>query len=241
MERLKEVREQSLRETEKPVEKSDLEKTEEEEIEHKDAEPVDNSPEKKGISGEVSEHDDRSCNESNTTDPKHEIPETEVADADKGSGQTEPAGEEIEPVEKLDNPVVEDSCNGSSDSVVKETAVVEAEKGNSGELKESVAESKGREEEGTKESPSNSEVQSSASLSRKLGQEPKPGGPGGPDRPEEPSEPDQEDESPAMKGVPVESQPLAEFLGILRSHKFASFFERRLHSQVRLLFIYLFI
>lgn len=232
VERLTEVREQSLRETEKPVEKSDLEKTGEEEIEHKDAEPEDNSPEKKGVSGEVSEHDDRSCNESNTTDPKHEIPETEVADADKGSGQTEPAGEEIEPVEMLDNPVVEDSCNGSSDSVVKETAVVEAEKGNSGELKESVAESKGREEEeGTKESPSNSEVQSSASLSRKLGQEPKPGGPGGPDRPEEPSEPDQEDESPAMKGVPVESQPLVEFLGILRSHKFTSFFERRLHSQ----------
>ncbi|KAL6273100.1 hypothetical protein ACE6H2_023792 [Prunus campanulata] len=232
VERLKEVREQSLRETEKPVEKSDLEKTGEEEIEHKDAEPEDNSPERKGISGEVSEHDDRSCNESNTTDPKHEIPETEVDDADKGSGQAEPAGEEVEPVEKLDNPVVEDSCNGSSDSVMKEPAVVEAEKGNSDELKESVAESKGREEEeGTEESPSNSEVQSSASLPRKLGQEPKSGGPGGPERPEEPSEPDQEDESPAMKGVPVESQPLVEFLGILRSHKFASFFERRLHSQ----------
>ncbi|KAM1625833.1 hypothetical protein FF1_014223 [Malus domestica] len=219
VERLKEVREQSLRETEKPVGKSDLEKTGEVEIK-----PADVSPEKK----DISVRDGRSFDESNTTDPKPEEPGT--GDADTGNGSEpdepgEPAGEEIGTADKSSNPAVEDSCNGSSDSVAKEPAVMESEKGNSRDLRESVAESKGG-EEGTKESrQSSSDVQSSASLSRKAGEEPEPVGP------EEHGEPDQEDQSPAMKGVPVESQPLVDFLEILRSLKFASFFERRLHSQ----------
>ncbi|KAK9921697.1 hypothetical protein M0R45_030199 [Rubus argutus] len=227
VERLKEVRDQSLREIDKAVEKSDLDKSGEEEIKDKELEPEDIPPEniaEKDISGDVSVRDDegRSFNESNSTDPKPEIPETGVDATEKDSEPVEPAAaEEIGPVEKLSNPVVEDSCNGSSDSVVKEPAVAESEKVNSAELRESVAESKGG-EEGTKESQSSSEVQSWASLSRKTGQEPKPS---------EPVEPDQEDQSPAMKQVLIESQPLVDFLEILRSQKCASFFERRLHSQ----------
>ncbi|XP_062002804.1 uncharacterized protein LOC133720490 [Rosa rugosa] len=208
VERLKEVRE-----------KSDLDKSgEEQEIKHKSVEPENTSPENVAEK-EVSERNDgRSFDESNTTDPKPEVPETGVDAAEKDAEPVEPAAGEIGAVEKSSNPVVvEDSCNGSSDSVVKEAPVAESEKANSGELRESVAESKG-----TKESRSSSEVQSSASLSRKLGPELKP---------REPVEPDQEDQSPAMNQIPVESQPLVDFLGILRSHKAATFFERRLQSQ----------
>ncbi|KAM1440999.1 hypothetical protein ACFXTO_009170 [Malus domestica] len=223
VERLKEVREHSLRETQKPVEKSDLEKTGDEEIK-----PDDVSPEKKEISSDFLVHDGQSFDESNTTDRKPEEPGTGYAGTGNGSEpnkSVEPAGEEIGSAEKSSNPAVEDSCNGSSDSVAKEPAGMESEKGNSGELRESMAESKGV-EEGTKESrQSSSEVKSSVRLSRKAGNDPEPVGPG------EPSEPEQEDESPATKRVPVESQPLVDFLEILRSHKFASLFGRRLHSQ----------
>ncbi|KAB2631437.1 hypothetical protein D8674_008956 [Pyrus ussuriensis x Pyrus communis] len=221
--RLKEVREHSLWETEKPVEKSDLEKTGEEEIK-----PDDVLPEKKDISGDLLVHDGQSFDESNTTDRKPEEPGTGYAGTGNGSDPNkpvEPAGKEIGSAEKSSNPAVEDSCNGSSDSVAKEPAGMESEKGNSGELRESMAESKGG-EEGTKESrQSSSEVKSSVRLSRKAGNDPEPVGPG------EPSEPEQEDRSPATKRVPVESQPLVDFLAILRCHKFASLFECRLHSQ----------
>ncbi|KAM1747865.1 hypothetical protein ACFX12_008929 [Malus domestica] len=223
VERLKEVREHSLRETQKPVEKSDLEKTGDEEIK-----PDDVSPEKKEISSDFLVHDGQSFDESNTTDRKPEEPGTGYAGTGNGSEpnkSVEPAGEEIGSAEKSSNPAVEDSCNGSSDSVAKEPAGMESEKGNSGELRESMAESKGV-EEGTKESrQGSSEVKSSVRLSRKAGNGREPVGPG------EPSEPEQEDESPATKRVPVESQPLVDFLEILRSHKFASLFGRRLHSQ----------
>ncbi|KAM1306397.1 hypothetical protein ACFX2H_008789 [Malus domestica] len=219
VDRLKEVREHSLRETQK----SDLEKTGDEEIK-----PDDVSPEKKEISSGFLVHDGQSFDESNTTDRKPEEPGTGYAGTGNGSERNksvEPAGEEIGSAEKSSNPAVEDSCNGSSDSVAKEPAGMESEKGNSGELRESMAESKGV-EEGTKESrQSSSEVKSSVRLSRKAGNDPEPVGPG------EPSEPEQEDESPATKRVPVESQPLVDFLEILRSHKFASLFGRRLHSQ----------
>ncbi|KAM1524232.1 hypothetical protein ACFX14_009025 [Malus domestica] len=213
VDRLKEVREHSLRETQKPVEKSDLEKTGDEEIK-----PDDVSPEKKEISSDFLVHDGQSFDESNTTDRKPEEPGTGYAGTGNGSEpnkSVEPAGEEIGSAEKSSNPAVEDSCNGSSDSVAKEPAG----------QRESMAESKGV-AEGTKESrQSSSEVKSSVRLSRKAGNDPEPVGPG------EPSEPEQEDESPATKRVPVESQPLVDFLEILRSHKFASLFGRRLHSQ----------
>ncbi|XP_050383233.1 uncharacterized protein LOC126800006 [Argentina anserina] len=199
VERLKEVRE-----------KSDLERSGDEGIRDTSAAPESASPVNitgRVVSGEVFvRNDGRSSNESNTTDPKPELPETVVGEKD--AGLVEPAAGEVGAVEKLSNPmVVEDSCNGSSDSVVKEPPVAESEKASSGELRES---------------RSNSEVQSTASLSRKLGAEVKAN---------EPVEPDQEDQSPAMNQAPVESQPLVEFLKILRSHKAASFFERRLQSQ----------
>ncbi|KAL6138155.1 hypothetical protein ACLB2K_063441 [Fragaria x ananassa] len=199
VERLKEVRE-----------KSDLERCgEDQQIKDKPVVPENISPENVAanfFSGEG--NDGRSFDESNTIDPEREIPGTGIELAVKAAEPVEPAAGDVGAAEKSSNPVVvEDSCNGSSDSVVKEAPVAESEKANSGELREC---------------RSSSEVQSTASLSRKLGPEVKPS---------EPVEPEQEDQSPAMNQVLVESQPLVEFLGMLRSHKGSSFFERRLQSQ----------
>ncbi|KAL6145317.1 hypothetical protein ACLB2K_056005 [Fragaria x ananassa] len=170
------------------------------------------------VAGKKNSGEGRSFDESNTIDPEREIPGTGVELAVKAAEPVEPAAGDVGAVEKSSNAVVvEDSCNGSSDSVVKEAPAAGSEKANSGEVRDSVAESKE-----TKECRSSSEVQSTASLSRKLGPEVKPS---------EPVEPDQEDQSPAMNQVLVESQPLVEFLGMLRSQKAASFFERRLQSQ----------
>ncbi|KAM1648673.1 hypothetical protein ACFX1Q_010666 [Malus domestica] len=92
--------------------------------------------------------------ESSTTDRKPEEPETRYTGTGNGSEPNkpvEPADGEIGLAEQSSNPAVEDSCNGSSDSMAKEAAGMESEKGNSGELRESMAESKGG-EEGMKES-----------------------------------------------------------------------------------------
>ncbi|OMP07312.1 hypothetical protein COLO4_07451 [Corchorus olitorius] len=173
-------------------------------------------------SEEESNQENRSVNESNSTDLKDENLRTGMEKAKVESVPVElergETGKEVENVK----PAGEDSCNGSCDSVVKESAEnserVDLER-EPGDSPESVAESKG--EEPNRES---SDVQSSASLS---GNEKKHA------EQDEPDEPDNEelDQSPTIKEVSIESQPLVEFLEILLSHKFSSFFERRLESQ----------
>ncbi|XVF75893.1 hypothetical protein PTKIN_Ptkin13bG0223100 [Pterospermum kingtungense] len=214
--KLKEERERSLRENGKETEKSDLEKEKESQKREEENEPEDQT--KKPVHGRgESDRENRSVNESNFTDPKNETPGTGPEKA-----KVEPEG--CKTGKEVDNlkPAGENSCNGSCDSVAKESD------GNSerahprrepGSSPESVAESKGGEP--NRES---SDVQSSASLSRKEKKLAEPN---------EPDEPDNEelDQSPAIKGTSIESQPLVEFLEIFRSHKLGSPFERRLESQ----------
>ena len=218
MQKLKEEREQ--RENGKETEKTDLEREKESENKEEENEPEDQT--KKPVhGGEESDRENRSVNESNSTDPKDESPGTgpEKAKAKVEQEGCE-TGKEVENVK----PAGEDSCNGSCDSVAKESA------GNSkrvdtgrepGDSPESVAESKG--EQPNRES---SDVQSSASLS---GKEKKIA------ELNEPDEPDNEDldRSPAIKEVSIEFQPLVEFLEIFRSHNLGSLFERRFESQVK--------
>ncbi|XVF56020.1 hypothetical protein PTKIN_Ptkin06aG0083100 [Pterospermum kingtungense] len=221
VQKLKDEREQSLRENGKVNEKSDLEREKESDKKDEKNEPEEQT--RKPVQrGEESDRENRSVNESNSTDPKDETPGTRPEEAKVESEPVEPEGFETGKEEENVKPAGEDSCNGSCDSVAKESA------GNServdtriepGDSPESVAESKG--EEPNRES---SDVQSSASLSGKEKKNVEPA---------EPDEPDNEDldQSPAIKEVSIESQPLVEFLEIFQSHKLGSLFERRLESQ----------
>lgn len=206
--KVKELTEEHVQEDEKATEKSDLKIIVEDENEAEDAEPVNKSPE--NDAGEVAPCGD-SDKESNSTDPKSEVPETGGEETEKKAEQGEPVGGGSGPVEEAARPVVEDSYNGSSDTVVKGSAAEEKGRlgGESGELWESVSESKGGGgEEATKES--NSDVQSSAC---------------------------NEDPSPATtKPSSVQSHPLIYFLDTLRSHCSDSFFECRLQTQVFLFY-----
>nr|POF18248.1 hypothetical protein CFP56_12476 [Quercus suber] len=202
--KVKELTEEHVQEDEKATEKSDLKNIVEDENEATDAEPVNTSPE--DDAGEVAAPCGDSDKESNSTDPKSEAPETGGEETEKEAEQGEPVGGGSGPVEEAARPVVEDSYNGSSDTVMKGSAAEEKGKlgGESGELWESVSESKGGgREETTKES--NSDVQSSAC---------------------------NEDQSPATtKPSSVQSHPLIYFLDTLRSHCSDSFFECRLQTQ----------
>lgn len=219
--RLTEEREQSFKESEEERENSDLEKTVEEVKEEVkkdgDGEPEKSPPESvadEQVPGEISEHDNQSMNQSNSTDPKVEDLETKQDDADEKREPVEAVNGESDPVGESGKPAGEGSYNGSSDTVAKESAnslVENSEKTDpvreSGESPESVAESKdgGVGEEGTK---ANSDEHSSVK-----------------------SPPENEDQSPAIKCNSVNSQPLLDFLDIIRSHKHGSVFERRLTSQ----------
>ncbi|KAH7856273.1 hypothetical protein Vadar_034769 [Vaccinium darrowii] len=195
------------------------------------------------VAGEpVSGGDNLSVNESNFSDPNKvgkdgDVKEPEPVrtgvgepDTGEGGGSTKPVGE--------------NSCNGSSNSIEKEEdgqvreageegpvrKTVKDEpgggRGDSPELWESVAESKGGGEEVTAVKES-SDVQSSASKSRKeLGDDDKvrSGCVSG-------DEPEDVDQSLAVKPVSVESRSLVEFLEIVRSHKLGSVFQRRLERQ----------
>nr|XP_016472903.1 PREDICTED: uncharacterized protein LOC107794870 [Nicotiana tabacum] len=244
--RLEEERERSLQQTENGESKSDLvknewrgannEKFEETEIGIK---PEDkSSPELVAAdeaSEEASDKDQQSVNESSSTDPKHSCSlKNSAENEDKaepvrtGTVKTEPlqTGSIKEEPDKCgeERPVREDSCNGSSDSVEKPPVGVTMKVepvSESPELVESMAESKGG-EEGTKE---NSDVQSSVSKSRKKLDDIVVGGCSSGD------EREKENRSPAVKEIPVESQPLIVFLEKIRSHKLGSMFERRLESQ----------
>ncbi|XP_073132211.1 uncharacterized protein [Henckelia pumila] len=177
------------------------------------------------------EKDHMSVNESNSTDlgaektrtgeKESEPVEAEAAEAERnrtGESSEEPADLNSEPDRKPDR---EDSCNGSSNSIEKESgkAAIAERASESGE---SEAESQGG-DEAMKES---SDVQSSASRSKKEEgiDKARRGNTSGDER-------DHEDQSLSVKDLSVQSQPLIDFLQVIRSHKLGSVFERRLRSQ----------
>ncbi|KAH6794653.1 hypothetical protein C2S52_005130 [Perilla frutescens var. hirtella] len=180
------------------------------------------------------EKDQLSVNESNSTDPEAEKLRTGEEGTDPAgavgedvgndrTGQTseEPAELKTEPDQKS---VREDSCNGSSNSIEEPDRKAKAEPvAGSAELAESEAESDGGGAEATKE---NSDVQSSASRSRKEegSDKVRRGSTSGDER-------EHEDQSRAVKELNAESQPLVDFLQAIRAPKLGSIFERRLRSQ----------
>ncbi|XP_075517823.1 uncharacterized protein LOC142552087 isoform X1 [Primulina tabacum] len=218
---------------------TDLEKKSEENRSDEDVKPeVEPSPEP--VSGGEKPHADElekdhmSVNESNSTDlgaektrtGERELEPVEAETAEAGRNRTgesseEPADLNSEPDRKLDR---EDSCNGSSNSIEKETGKEAMAKraSESGEAVESEAESKGG-DEAMKES---SDVQSSASRSKKEEgiDKARRGNTRGDER-------DHEDQSLSVKDLSTQSQPLIDFLQVVRSHKLGSVFERRLRSQ----------
>ncbi|KAI3983366.1 hypothetical protein MKX01_013433 [Papaver californicum] len=233
--RLKEEREESLKKEDNnnsinlDVKPDLLENKTKEEEEDKEIEtetlrsPIENTG--KPVSGDESDRDNQSFNESNSSDLK---------DVEKSP--------EVE-VEKIPNTVTEkqdrlgeDSCNGSSETIAKDSVVQDVKKSSEttipvretrepAELWESVAESKsgGNGEEGTKES---SDVQSSASLSRKNRRRKITSGSSSREKRET------DEVSPAIKRSSVKSEePLLGFLDMILSHKFGSVFESRLESQ----------
>ncbi|RVW93587.1 uncharacterized protein LOC100263099 [Vitis vinifera] len=220
--RLEEEREQSTKENDNDVVKPDLddevkEERSKDEVKEGDEVPEKSSPEGdagKLISGEESDRENRSVNESNSTGVKGENIETAVEEAAREPEPTEPGSTKPDPVSSDSKPVGEDSYNGSSEPNRAKKA------DDSSELRESAAHSK----DGTKES---SDVQSSASLTRKRKRRRKKeisGSSSG-------DEPETEAVSPATKRICVKSQPLVSFLEIIRSHKHSSLFERRLETQ----------
>ncbi|KAI3446427.1 hypothetical protein Pfo_003092 [Paulownia fortunei] len=229
MKRMEEEREKSMR---REKSETDLEKkTEEKRDVEPEAEPATGG---EPVTGEESEKDQLSVNESNSTDPGAEKLRT-------GEKESEPArtgGEEVrhdrtgqtseEPTELKSEPdqksVREDSCNGSSNSIEESNRKAKNEPvTDSADVVESEAESDGGGAEATKE---NSDVQSSASRSRKEEGSDKVrcGSTSGDER-------EHEDQSRAVKELSAESQPLVDFLQAIRAHKFGSVFERRLRSQ----------
>lgn len=180
------------------------------------------------------EKDRLSVNESNSTDPEAE----KLRTGEEGSEPAGIRGEEVrndrtgqtsgEPAELKSGPdqksVREDSCNGSSNSIDEpDRKAKKAEP-----VAESEAESDGGGAEATKE---NSDVQSSASRSRKEegSDKVRRGSTSGDER-------EHEDQSRAVKELSAESQPLVDFLQAIRAPKLGSFFERRLRSQVIIIF-----
>ncbi|XP_019154285.1 PREDICTED: uncharacterized protein LOC109150750 isoform X2 [Ipomoea nil] len=222
---LTEERDRSLREDEK----SDPAMSENQEIRcvEKNEGGVEITPESDAGEPVTGDKDQQSMNESNSTDQKDANARTGTKDDGKHLEAIQTGNVEDEPDKvKEGKPGREDSCNCSSNSVEKEPVheVVKTEPvTDSTELLESVAESKGNEEEGTKE---NSDVQSSASKSRKTGDA---------DRANRRSSSRDErantNESPAVKEMPVEFQPLINFLEKIESNKHYSLFMRRLESQ----------
>ncbi|KAJ4979672.1 hypothetical protein NE237_010452 [Protea cynaroides] len=237
--RLKEEREQSLRSKENDEQKPDLETNLDKERvkeEERDTKSDKSSPENvagEPVPGEESDRDNQSFNESNSTDPKTENRDNGVEGAEKKPVPVEPVVGPPDPVSGESKHVGEGSYHGSNDTIAKELAAqpvlgtsevpnTARETSDSPESWESVAESKGGGEEGHKES---SDVQSSASLSRKNRRKKAIYGSSSGE------EPEADEVSPAIKRIYVKSQPLIAFLEIIRSHKFGSVFERRHESQ----------
>ncbi|XP_043692716.1 uncharacterized protein DDB_G0284459-like [Telopea speciosissima] len=240
--RLKEEREQSLREKENGEQKPDLEtdldrNRVKEEDKGRDAKPEKSSSEKVAeapVPGEESDRENQSFNESNSTDPKVENRENGVEEEKKESEPVEPVPRRPDPVSGDSKHIAEGSYHGSTDTIAKESTAqpVRQSRGDnkatkeadSPELGESVAESKGGGEEGHSHKES-SDVQSSASLCRKNRRKKAiSGSSSGEER-------ENDEVSPAIKRISVKSQPLMSVLEIIRSHKYGSVFECRLESQ----------
>ncbi|XXG64060.1 hypothetical protein AAC387_Pa05g2116 [Persea americana] len=247
--KLKEDREQSSKETDNDDGKPDLKKEGAENERDDEKRDYEGEKRSKPASGNDSDRENQSFNESNSTDSKYRNPEIEIGTDENNRKKEErfPKPEQEAEAEagsrKLTDPDVpggespadeaagEGSYNGSSDTIAKGAVVSSAVKspakasvpevGESAEFHESVAESKGG-EEGMKE---NSDVQSSASLSRKKRRTKDATGNSSGD------EPEPDEVSPASKRISVKSHPLVGFLEIIRSHKHGSVFERRLESQ----------
>lgn len=235
---LQEERDQSLKEQEETEGRSDLDKDSDkantEAKKEEDASPEKLAPESfvgEPVAGGNSDKINQSSNESNSTDPKGDDRQTGTQAAEENPAPIDNVAVEPDPDGESTKPFGEGSYNGSSDTIAKESAAFPVQNtsksdiqrmGNdSHELWESVAESKG--EDGTKES---SDVQSSASLSRRKGRGKAVSGSssGGEER-------ENEDQSPAIKQIATKSQPLLEFLEILKSNRLGAVFERRLESQ----------
>ncbi|KAK9273242.1 hypothetical protein L1049_018049 [Liquidambar formosana] len=239
--KLEDEREQSLKENDREEEAAaDLRKDREEE-EERERERREVSPEKaavKSISGEDSDYrGNGSYNESNSTNHKGEI---RGSDEPKETAEPpEPGADEPDPTRTESKPVGDGSNNSNLDTVTKKrggvlkvakAAIPAGGIGESNELGESGAESKREGKEGTKQS---SDVQSSASLSKGKRRRRRRGGGGGfgIGSCSSGEDPEGDEVSPATKRIAVKSQPLVRFLGIIRSHKLGSMFERRLRSQ----------
>lgn len=197
----------------------------------------------KSNSGNDSDTDDRenrSFNESNSTSQKVEEAKQNGNGVVIEKAECEPEQNESDPVRIRCKPERDWSANGKviDDENGNETETVGRgpEAGESNEAWESVGESKreGKELVGVA-SKQSSDVQSSASLSRKKRRRKGQGdgvAAGGASSGEEP---EGDEVSPATKRVStVKSAPLVKLLGIIRSHRLGSVFERRLRSQVLL-------
>lgn len=204
-EREQSLKEQSLDDGQKP----DLEDVKEERSQNDKNSGADVKPEDstgKAVSSEESDRENRSFNESNSTENRETGVKNEPEPVE--TGEDRPV-QEVKPVSE------EDSYNDSSSDRQEEKKV----RHHSGDLRDTVSGSK----EETKE---NSDVQSTATLTNRKRQRGGDGGRGGGDAAEM--------GSPAVgiKGDgAAKSEPLIEFLDIIRSHKRGSVFKRRLDSQ----------
>ncbi|TKY49524.1 Bromodomain-containing protein 8 [Spatholobus suberectus] len=176
--------------------------------------------------GDESDRENQSVNESNSTGSRFE--KTGEGDTQLGTGTgpvpVQTGSQEPDPVARKGKPVGEESNNGSYDALAKvptcesvppsEERKVE-EDDESSELHDSVAHSG---EGGTRES---SEVQSSASLTRKRKTRPRKEVSGGDGR-----APAENDEVAMVK-----SEPLLGVLELIKGHEHNSLFDRRLESQ----------
>ncbi|XP_057956390.1 uncharacterized protein LOC131149714 [Malania oleifera] len=229
--RLEEERDRSLKEEGKPDLKEDQKDGE-------DAEKRRSSPETdagKSVSGEDSDRDGGSFDESNSTNQKCE---NRGEDAQANLEPAETATIEPDPARTGSKQTRDwsfNACDHNTSGKDTEPASEGKSSGAAGGGRESnsvwesaAAEYKGvgMGREGVKQS---SDMQSSASLSK--GKRRRRGGvavvssSGG-------EEPEADEISPATKpNAAVKSQPLVRFLDIIRSHKFGSAFERRLRSQ----------
>ncbi|PIA34212.1 hypothetical protein AQUCO_03800063v1 [Aquilegia coerulea] len=218
---------------------------------------LDRTVPEKTISGEDSDRDNQSFNESNSTDLKSENqvtagvdesdktqPNKIVAVAGAGAGDLDPVTAEEDKRVVAVVVVEEGSWNGSSetiniakDSVVSQTLqkssepiIKNREAGDSAELWESV-ESKGEGEgEDAEEEEEGTKENSDVQSSASLSMKNR--------RKTDvvvsvssSGDGEGDDISPAIKRISIKSQPLAKFLEMIKSHKYGYVFERRLESQ----------
>lgn len=225
---MEEEREKSSSENQNgAVKEPDLDEEMKEERSENDKKDADGDSREEAAGKTVSAEDEnRSFNESNSTENRRcdikiePEPEREPVELKPDSDAKPPVGEE-------------DSCNDSSDrhEVGKASRKRDKDGVDSDELRDSVSDSK---EEGTKES---SDVQSSASLMtrkrRRMGDVHGSNGGGGSSGGTDGATVVSPATAPIKResGGSVKSEPLVGFLENIRSHKHGSVFERRLESQ----------